>query len=83
MFFERFAIEVLQVTQTVKGAMAILRLKWGTTWHIMERAVARGKARKELSPLPRIGTDEGAFAKGQTYVSMIYWIPTHDNTGWT
>ena len=86
MFFERFAIAVPQVTQTVKDAMAILRLKWDTRWHIMERAVARGKARKELSPLPRIGTGEGAFAKGQTYVSMIYWIPTHDNhdnTEWT
>ena len=53
MLFERFAIEVLQMTQSVQGAMAILRLKWDATWHLIERAVARGKARKELSPLPR------------------------------
>jgi transposase len=72
LLFERFAIEVLQMTQTVKGAMTILRLKWDATWHIIERAVARGKARKHPSPLPRIGIDEKAFARGQSYVSMIY-----------
>jgi transposase len=50
LLFERFAIEVLQRTQTVKGAMTILRRKWDVTWHIMVRAVARGKARKHPSP---------------------------------
>ena len=72
MLFERFAIEVLQMTQTVKGAMCILRLHWDATWHIIERAVARGKARKEPSLLPRIGIDEKAFAKGQSYVTIVY-----------
>lgn len=72
MLFERFAIDVLQMTQTVKGAMSILRLKWDATWHIIERAVVRGKAWKEPSILPKIGIDEKAFAKGQSYVSMIY-----------
>jgi transposase len=72
MLFERFAIDVLEMTQTVKGAMAILRLKWDATWNIIERAVMRGKARKEPSPLPRIGIDEKAFAKGQQYVSITY-----------
>ena len=70
--FERFAIEVLLMTQTVKGAMTILRLQWDATWHIIERAVARGKARKEPSVLPRIGIDEKAFAKGRKYVSILY-----------
>jgi len=69
---ERFAIDVLQMTQTVKGAMTILRLEWDATWHIIERPVARGKARKEPSLLPRIGIDEKAFAKGQSFVSLIY-----------
>jgi hypothetical protein len=70
--FERFAIEVLLMTQTVKGAMTILRLQWDATWHIIERAVARGKARKEPSLLPRIGIDEKAFAKGRQFVSILY-----------
>ena len=43
--FEWFAIEVLLKTQTVKGSMTILRLQWDTTWYIIERSVARGKAR--------------------------------------
>jgi len=72
LLFERFAIDVLQATQTVKGAMGILNLKWDATWSIVERAVKRGKARKTNSPLPRIGIDEKAFLKGQSYVSMIY-----------
>jgi hypothetical protein len=60
------------MTQTVKGAMTILRLQWDATWHIIERAVARGKARKEPSLLPRIGIDEKAFAKGRKFVSILH-----------
>ena len=33
--FERFAIEVLLMTQTVNGAMTYLRLQWDATWHII------------------------------------------------
>ncbi|MFN5917598.1 MAG: transposase family protein, partial [Planctomycetota bacterium] len=72
LMFERFAIEVLLMTQTVKGAMTILRLNWDATWNIIERAVAREKARKEPSLLPQIGIDEKAFAKGRKYVSILY-----------
>lgn len=60
------------MAQTITGAMTILRLKWDCAWHIIERAVARGKTRKEPSPLPRIGIDEKAIAKVHSYVSMIY-----------
>ena len=57
--FERLAIDVLTATQTVTGAMQILRLKWDQTWHIIERAVQRGQARKVERPLPRVGIDVG------------------------
>jgi len=70
--FERFAIDVLLATQTVTGAMAILRTKWDQTWHILQRAVERGQSRKQASPLPRIGIDEKAFAKGQSYLTIRY-----------
>ena len=59
--FERFAIQVLLATQNVKGAMSILRTKWDPTWSIVERAVARGKARKEINMMPRLRIDEKAF----------------------
>ena len=70
--FERFAIEVLLATQTVKGAMGILGTKWDQTWGIVERAVARGKARKEATAIPRLGIDEIAFLKGQSYITLLY-----------
>jgi transposase len=70
--FERFAIQVLLATQNVKGAMSILRTKWDQTWSIVERAVARGKARKEAKSLPRLGIDEKAFLKGQNYITLLY-----------
>jgi transposase len=72
LMFERFAIDVLLATQTVKGAQSILRTSWDETWHIVEKAVARGKARKTGRALPRIGIDEKAFLKGQNYITLIY-----------
>lgn len=70
--FVRFAIEVLLATQTVKGAMSILGTKWDQTWGNLERAVARGKARKEATAIPRLGIDEIAFLKGQSYITLLY-----------
>jgi transposase len=70
--FERFAIDVLLATQTVKGVMSILGTKWDQTWAIVQRAVARGKARKETKPLPHIGIDEKAFSKGHSYITLLY-----------
>lgn len=72
MLFERFAIDVLLACQTVKGAQGILRTSWDETWHILQKAVARGKARKTDNVMPRIGIDEKAFRKGQSYITMIY-----------
>lgn len=72
LLFERFAIDVLQATQTVKGAQGILGTTWDETWHILRRAVARGQAREAAKPMPRIGIDEKAFRKGQNYVTLLY-----------
>ena len=72
LFFERFAIDVLLATQTVQGAGGILRTSWDETWHILKKAVARGKARKTDKAMPRIGIDEKAFRKGQNYITLIY-----------
>lgn len=70
--FERLAIDVLLATQTVKGAMGILRTTWDETWYFVQRAVRRGQDRKEAKLLPRIGIDEKAFAKGHDYVTLLY-----------
>ena len=70
--FERFAIDVLLMTQTVQGAEVILRASWDEVWHILWKAVRRGRSRKQVLPLPRIGLDEKAFRKGQDYMTLLY-----------
>ena len=76
LMFERFAIDVLLAAQTVKGAQSILRTSWDETWHILTKAVERGKARKTDKAMPRIGIDEKAFRKGQSYITLIYDLDT-------
>jgi transposase len=44
--FERLAILVLKETN-IEGAGKILRISWDEAWHIMERAVERGRKRKK------------------------------------
>jgi transposase len=72
LLFERFAIDVLQSTQNVKGAQSILKTGWEQTWNILRRAVDRGQLRKKKLAMPRIGIDEKSFAKGQSYVTLLY-----------
>ncbi len=72
LLFERFAIDLLLATQNVKGAQTILKTGWEQTWHILTRAVERGRVRKSALPLPRIGIDEKSFAKGQSYITLLY-----------
>jgi hypothetical protein len=36
--FDRFAIELLQMPQAVKGATTILRLHWDATWNILNNS---------------------------------------------
>jgi transposase len=72
LLFERLAIDVLLATQTVKGAMSLLGTKWDQTWNLLQRAVQRGQGRKQAQPLPRIGIDEKAFSKGQSYLTLLY-----------
>ncbi len=68
--FEALAIDVLQATN-VKRAAEILRITWDEAWHLMERAVIRGRAAKG-SEMPRqIGIDEKAIAKGHRYMTLV------------
>ena len=53
--FERLAVDVLRECD-VAGASRLLRTSWDETWHLMERAVARGQAVK---------ADDGARARGR------------------
>lgn len=63
LLFERFAIDVLRQCD-VSGATRILRISWDEARGLMQRAVTRGRARKEAWVVRRIGVDEKAAAKG-------------------
>jgi transposase len=71
--FERFAIDVLAETD-ISGAANILGTTWDECWGVMERAVARGQARKEHLVPALIGVDEKAIAKGHSYMTLVYSI---------
>lgn len=68
--FEVLAIDVL-LAANVKRAAEILRISWDEAWHLMERAVMRGRAAKGAA-LPRyLGVDEKAIAKGHRYMTLV------------
>lgn len=71
LLMERFIIQALRACQTTKGACELLRISWDQAWHVLERAVARGQARKEAVVTPRIGVDEKAFRKGHSYMTVV------------
>jgi transposase len=68
--FEQWAIDVLRETD-VLGATRLLRISWDEAWHLMERAVDRGRRRKQRTVVPHLGIDEKAIAKGHTYLTLI------------
>jgi transposase len=72
LLFERFAIEVTQETATVLGACRVLRLSWDECWHLMERAVDRGRARKQETVIPVLSVDEHSYRKGHDYMTLVY-----------
>ncbi len=68
--FEHRVIDTLKECD-VTGVMRLLGTSWDATWGVMERAVARGRARKEQRVPARIGIDEKAVGKGQDYESLV------------
>jgi transposase len=71
LFFEAFAIEVLQACRTVKAAAALLGLSWDAAQTIMDRAVERGLERREANPILHVGIDEKSFGKGHDYITVL------------
>jgi transposase len=69
--FERLAILVLKETN-IEGAGKILRISWDEAWHIMERAVERGRKRKKRRVVKKMGVDEKSLGKGHNYLTLVY-----------
>jgi transposase len=70
LLFERFAIDVLLETD-VLGGSRLLRISWDQAHHIMERAVARGLARRARTELTYLGVDEKSIAKRHRYATLL------------
>jgi transposase len=68
--FEVLAIDLL-LAANVKRAAEILRISWDQAWHMMERAVLRGRAAKGDTLPTQIGIDEKAIAKGHRYMTLV------------
>jgi transposase len=68
--FEVLAIDVLKATNVKQGA-ALLRLTWDEAWHLMERAVSRGRSAKGAAIPALIGVYEKAIAKGHRYMTLV------------
>jgi transposase len=68
--FEMLA-ENLMGDITIAAAGEYLGLSWGAASGIMERAVARGLARRGKVGVKALGTDETPYKKGRDYVGVI------------
>ena len=68
--FEVLAIDVL-LAANVKRAAEILRITWDEAWHLMERAVIRGRAAKGADLPTHLGVDEKAISKGHRYMTLV------------
>jgi len=71
LMFEAFAVRVLQASSNVEQARQLLGLNWKGLHRIMERAVERGLAKRELDEVEHVGMDEKSFGRGHDYVSLM------------
>ncbi len=71
LLMECLIINVLRECSTVSGACALLNVSWDEAFGVMQRAVARGQARKQDVPIAHVGVDEKAFRKGHSYMTVV------------
>jgi transposase len=53
---------------------SIFRTSWDSVWRAVEHAVEWGLAHRDLSGLTAVGVDEIAWARGHTYLTLVYDI---------
>lgn len=60
-----------------KGVAEAFHTSWDSVFHAVERAVAWGRAHRDLSGVQSIGIDEIAWQRGHHYVTLVYQIDSH------
>ena len=71
LLFQAFAIRLLQASSSIEKARKLLGLSWNAVQSIMNVAVERGLAQRDLDQIPYVGIDEKNFGKGHDYVSIM------------
>lgn len=71
LLFEAFAIRVLQASRSIEEARKLLKLNWHQVEAIKRRAVERGLARRDASPIKYLGIDEKQFRSGHQYITNL------------
>ena len=71
LLFEYMAVEVIKACSSISAAAKLLNVDWQAVQSIMDRAVARGIVRRNMSNIRNVGIDEKSFGKGQDYVSIM------------
>lgn len=71
LLFQAFAIRVLQASSSIEKARKLLGLSWNAVQNIMDVAVERGLAQRDLEEIQHVGIDEKSFGKGHDYVSVM------------
>jgi transposase len=64
LLMERLIIDLIRQCSTVTGACRIARISWDEAWGVMDRAVVRGRARKEARPSDTSASTRRPSAKG-------------------
>jgi len=68
--FEALAISWLKVAPTNAVAERMM-ISWDEAWGIMERAVRRGLARRDVAAIEELAIDETSFQKRHEYVTVL------------
>jgi transposase len=69
--FEAFAVKLIGACRSLTQVAELLELDWDGVQRLVDRAVARGLARRTLTDIRYVGLDEKSFLRGQSYVSVM------------
>lgn len=69
--FEAFAVAVLEGASSTSEASDLLGIGWDGAQRIMDRAVSRGLAKREIKGIKHVGIDEKSFKRGQSYITTL------------
>ena len=66
--FEALAVKLIGACRLLSQVAELLGLDWDGVPRVVDRAVARGLARRTLTDIRYEGLDEKSFLRGQSYV---------------